>query len=61
MELYMGVLHADYITKQYEHIEQKWTWHDKNAYWKTSTKIIVNHFRTGHTERGGVLRSAVDM
>ena len=56
----MEVLHQVYITKQYEHIEQIWTWHNKkNACWETSTMTIADRLREGHPERGGVLRSVV--
>ena len=59
IKLHMEVLHQVYITKQYEHIEQIWTWHNKNACWETSTKIIADRLRRGRPERGGVLRSVV--
>ena len=58
-KIHMEVLHQVYITELYEHFEQIWTWHNQNACWETSTKIIADRFHRGHPEGGGVLRSIV--
>ena len=58
IKLHMELLHQVYIAKQYEYIEQIWTWL-KNACWETFIKIIADRFRRGYPEGGGVLRSVV--
>ena len=53
IKLHLEVLHQGYIAKQYEHIEQIWTWHNQNACWETSTKIIADCLNRGHPEHEG--------